>query len=186
MKIQISLSNSLPPQKGVINTFVLLENNPALGAKGTRCYVPNQDTGVYSGDAKFLRSIKVRGWDYLPEVLNDQRLGDLAVFTPNSAQREQDVDAKILSGGYKLHHIEVSASYLQSLHVERKPEIAVDFYGRVRYMWKHHYKKMSSWEANFTASVGKRLAGGKSLTSPQLSALITLLDKYEVPVDAHA
>lgn len=188
----------IPHHSGTINSFVMPTIHGPL-MKDTVTYVPYQDNTGVCIDQKaetFLRTLKVTGWDWLPERLHQYRMFGMTVFGTSTSQRENEITPKLEAEGFKVVPVAITFVEFKSLYDVPKPAVTLpqpsghnavnDFHKRVRYLWKNHHTAFSQFELDFVKSIGTLLGNGRSLSPKQDAVIQKILTKYKVPANAVA
>ena len=162
--------------------------------KGNLIVVPYQNEAHVTDEVRFMRQLRVTGWDWRPEALKEHR-GSHTVFCGSSSMYPEDVQSELTKAGFKVIQMIVGATVFKELmtfkgssSVAPKPLVvdSTEWHGRTRYLYKHNVAKFSAWELEFVKSIGLQLGQGKKVSPKQIMQLERLFTKYKVPQDATA
>ena len=159
-----------------------------LGQGSTIAILPYHDADgkVNEAAAKKLNSIKVTGWDYLPEKLDWPTVHGwdrfLSLWFSTRYMYPNEVIEELKKEGFKVKEMQCGLDDLKLL-LTKKEEFKVQEltpYERTRVLWALHHDKFNEWEAKFVESIGKQLRDGRPLTSKQDLYLTRTFKKYKV------
>ena len=175
----------VPKKKGNLLVVRAKESYGRLyvGGHSNIAIIPNQNENREpdAETAKILNSLKVTGWDYLPENLIMDPLLCISVWFSTAHQYPDQVIAELKRLKYKVKEITCDLADVELLQTKRedlnKPLSLLERWGN---LFRLHSTKFTDWEKNFTTSILRQLNAGKSLSEKQMEFVRKILGKYKV------
>lgn len=137
-----------------------------------------------------LHSAQPTGWDWLPEnLIYEQANGNVPLtrWLISTSHRYNEVIAYLENLGFTVKTLELLPEQYAFLFPERKPQPQkTSAYQRLRWLWKNHSDKLTTWEKEFVRSIGSKQKVNAHLSTAQSAALEKLFSKYKVPDDAYS